>query len=112
MTSTKNILFWTVTIMALVFFSILTFGLYDEFWTVKIKKDIGNYPWGPINENPWYYDNPDLYSTIMLTEGFLFTVALSVLVRQLFKKEKTKILYALMTCFGLFVLFYINGQIR
>jgi len=112
MTTTKNILFWTGTILSFAFFGLLTFGMFDEWWTVKIKKDIENYPWGPINENPWYYDNPNLYSIVMLTEGIFFTVALSVLARQLFKRDKTKILYALMFCFGLFGLMYINGQIR
>jgi hypothetical protein len=112
MTTTKNILFWTITIWALAFFGTLTYGLYDEWWTDKTKKEIGNYPWRPINENPWYYDNPDIYSTAMLTERLLFTIALTVLAGQLYKKDKTKILYALMTCFGLFVLIYINVQLR
>jgi hypothetical protein len=112
MTTTKNILFWTVTILVFAFFGLMTLGIFVEWWNVKIKKDIGNYSWGPINENAWYYNNHDLYSTVMLTEGLLFTIALSILARQIFNKDKTKILYSLMTCIGLFVLMYINGQIR
>ena len=111
MITNKNILFWTVTILVFTFFCLMTFGIFVEWWTFKIKKDIGNYLWGPLNENPWYYDNPNLYSTVMLTEGLLFTIALSILARQIFNKDKTKILYSLMTCIGLFVLIYIKDSI-
>ena len=112
MTTTKNIIFWTGTTLATAFFGLLTVLSFSEWWTVKIKKQTDNYPWGPINENPWYYDTPNLYSSVMLTEGILFTIALTVLARQLIKKDKTKILYTLLVCFGLFIAMLINGQIR
>lgn len=112
MTTPKNILFWTGTTLATLFFGLMTFVSYNEWWTVKIKKQTSGYPWGPINENPWYYDNPDIYSTVMLTEGLVFTVALTILGTQIIKAKKTGVLYALMLCFGLFVLMIINGTIK
>mgnify|MGYP007051650063 FL=1 len=112
MTTTKNIIFWTGTTLATVFFGLLTFMSLYEWWTVKIKNQTDNYPWGPINENPWYYDTPKLYSSVMLTEGILFAIALTVLARQLLKKDKTKIFYTLLACFGLFIAMLVNGQIR
>lgn len=112
MTTTKNIIFWAGTILATAFFGLLTVLSFSEWWTVKIKKQTDNYPWGPINENPWYYGTPNLYSSVMLAEGILFTIALTVLARQLIKKDKTNILYTLLVCFGLFIAILINGQIR
>lgn len=69
MTPFKNIIFWTGTTLATVFFSLLAIISFNKLWTVKIKKQIDGYPWVPINENPWCYDTPNLYSSVMLTEG-------------------------------------------
>jgi len=112
MTTPKNILFWTGTTLATMFFGLLTLMSLSEWWTVKIKKQTSNYPWGPVNENPWYYDNPEIYSTVMLTEGLVFTVALTILTTQIIKVNKKGILYSLMLCFVLFVLMIINGTIK
>ncbi|MFD2035494.1 hypothetical protein ACFSKL_11875 [Belliella marina] len=84
----------------------------SEWSTVKVKKQTDGYPWGPINENPWYYDNPEIYSTVMLTEGIIFTIALTILAIQIIKAKKKDILYALMVCFGLFILMLVNGAIK
>jgi hypothetical protein len=108
----KSILFWTVTILATLFFGLLTFMSLSEWWSIKVKKQTGDYPWRPVNENPWYYDNPDIYSTVMLTEGIVFTVALTILATQIIKAKKTGVLYALMVCFGLFILMLVNGAIK
>jgi formate/nitrite transporter FocA (FNT family) len=48
----------------------------------------------------------------MLTEGFLFTVALTILTSQVLRKDKKKIFYALFFGFGLFIIALVNGQIR
>lgn len=108
MKNTKNIIFWTGTTLATAFFGLLTFMSFNEWWTVKIKMQTDSYPWGSINENPWYYDTPNLYSYVMLTEGVLFTIALTVLAKQLLKKDKKKIFYTLLVCFGLFLAMLVN----
>lgn len=113
----KNIIFWISTILSTLFFVLLTFICYNEWWTVKIKKQIKEYPWGTINENPWYYKTPDIYSTVMFTdvmftEGFLFTIALIILIIQLLKMKKVKILYSIMLYFGLFILMIASSLIN
>jgi hypothetical protein len=90
----------------------LTFISYNEWWTIKVKKQIGLYLWGPSNENPWYYDNPDLYATVMLAEGIIFTIGLTILTTQIIKARKKGVLLTLLFCFGLFVLTMINGSIK
>lgn len=109
---TRTIIFWTTTTVATLFFGLLTFLSFSEWWTVAIKKDVGVYPWGHINDNPWYYDNADLYAKVMLTEGLLMLIVLSVAVWFLTHRQKSKTLYSFMVCFGLFLLMIINGQIQ
>lgn len=108
----KNLLFWTATILTTLFFGLLSFIAFSEWWIVKVKNQTDAYPWGPVNENPWYYDNPDIYSTVMLTEGIAFTFAVTILVTQIIKTNKTGVLYSIMLCFGLFLLMIINGAIK
>jgi hypothetical protein len=112
MTKTKNILFWTGTILTTLFFGLLTFMSLSEWWTIKFKKQTSVYPWGPVNQNPWFYDNPETYSTVMLTEGLVYIVALTILTTQIIKANKKGILYSLMFCFGLFIIMIINSTIK
>ena len=109
---TKHIFFWTASIIATLFFGLLTLLSFSEWWTVAIKKDVGSYPWGHINDNPWYYDNADLYAKVMLTEGVIMFTAVAVTVWFLTQQEKAKTLYSLMACFGLFIFMIINGHIE
>jgi len=107
-----KILFWILTILATIFFGLIDFMSFDEWRIVKLKKDIGGYPWGPINDNPWYYANPDLYAIVMLTEFILMTILLGSVIRNMIKKDKPKILYSLLACFVFFVIIIINGMIQ
>ncbi|MEB2783145.1 hypothetical protein [Algoriphagus persicinus] len=108
----KNILFWIGTGLAILFFGMLAVVSYSEWWTIKVKKHTSGYPWGSINDNPWYYDNPEIYSTVMLTEGIVFTIALAILTTQIIRAKKSRILYSLLLCFGLFILMILNGTIK
>lgn len=108
----NNVFFWTVTTLGTVFFGLITFLSYSEWWTVKVKKQTEGYPWGPVNENPWYFGNPEIYSTVMLIEGIAFTVALVILTIQLIKAKKTGVLYSLLLCTALFILMLVNGNIN
>ena len=69
MVKPKNIVFWVVTALSTLFFGILTFMSLNEWWTIHVKQQTGSYPWGRVNDNPWYYDNPEIYSKVMLIEG-------------------------------------------
>lgn len=110
MKTLKDIFFWAGTILASVFFGLFTFASFSEWWLVKVEKHTRGYAWGPVNENEWYYANPNVYSTVMLIDGIIFTMALIILLRQIIKKDKTKILYALMACSALFILMMIMGE--
>ncbi len=47
------------------------FGLF-EFYNVKIAEMQSIYPFGPINENPCYYQNSSIYGSYNLTSGLIF----------------------------------------
>ena len=44
----------------------------SEFYNVKIAGQESSYPFGPINENQWYYQNASIYSDYNLTSGLIF----------------------------------------
>lgn len=60
---------------ATVFVAFLTFLSFSEFYTVAIKKDIGQYPFGSECA-PNYYETPDLYAYVMLATGCIFGILL------------------------------------
>ena len=108
----RHIFFWTTSIGATFFFGLLTYFSFNEWWAIAIKKELSVYTWGHINDNPWYYDNADLYSKVMLTEGLMMLTAVATTVWFLSHKQKAKTFYSLLTCFGLFVLMLISGHIQ
>lgn len=108
----KQLLFRAGTSLATLFFALMSFMSLSEWWKVKIKKDISTYPWGHMADNPWYYDNPSLYSTVMLAEGLLMLTFLALAVWFIFQKQKTGMLYSLLACSAVFVLMLISSQIQ
>jgi len=107
----KN-LFWFITIPASMFFALIDFISMREWVIVGINNDTEGYPWGPVNENPWYYATPELYSSVMLTYFILMTVLLSFIIWFMARREKKKTIYVLLACSLLFVAMGINGTIQ
>ncbi|HEY6437029.1 MAG TPA: hypothetical protein VIY47_10590 [Ignavibacteriaceae bacterium] len=59
---------------------------------MRIAGHESGYPWGPINDNPRYYQNATIYSIYNLVSGFLFLLAILVSIWGTIKKNK-KILF-------------------
>jgi hypothetical protein len=85
---------------------------FVEWWTVGANKKIDSYPWGQVNENPWFYDNPNLYSNMVLTEAILLAITVSLTLWFMFKRNKAKVLYALLGSLSVFILIILNGSIQ
>lgn len=49
---------------------------FNEYWKVSVNGYTGGYPFGSVNETPWYYKNSSLYSYYNLFCGFLFLIGL------------------------------------
>ena len=66
---------WLLSYISVLAGLLFTFSGLSEFFEVKIKGNISGYPWGSVNENPWYYQTPLTYSTYNLISGILFLAA-------------------------------------
>jgi len=64
----------------------------SEFYEVSIAGHESGYPWGPINENPWYYKNASIYTIYNFVSGILFLLAFLVSIWGSIKKNR-KILF-------------------
>lgn len=107
----NHILFWPASVIALIFFGLQTLLFINEWWTVAILKDVNNYPWGLVNENPWYYKNANIYSKVMLIEGLTMFIGVVFTIWFLTQRQKGRVYYSLLTCFLLFCFMIINSQI-
>ncbi|KAF5042517.1 hypothetical protein DSECCO2_511820 [anaerobic digester metagenome] len=99
-----------VIILAFMFFTMIDIHSIREWIIVRILKHTEQYPWGPVNDNPWYYASPELYSSVVLTESVLLTILLAFVIRFMIRREKKRTVYALLACFLLSVAMIINGK--
>ncbi len=60
---------------ATVFVTLITFSCFSEFYTIAVKNDIDQYPFGSECA-PNYYETPDLYADVMLATGCYFGILL------------------------------------
>lgn len=100
----KHILFWFVVTFGTLLFGLITFGLYSEWWSIAITKNTNAYPWGFVNETPWFYENVETYSTVVLIEAVLLSLGILILLSQIVRMKKTGILYSFLLCFLLLIL--------
>ena len=107
-----KIIYWILTELATVFFGLIDYVIFDEWRIVQIEKDTAGYPWGAVNDNPWYYDNPDLYANVMLVEFIILTVLLGFVIGYMYKNDKPKVLYSLLACLVFIVMIIINAKIQ
>ena len=112
MTVPKNLIFWILTFSATLFFAAIAILLFSEWWTVGFLEQTGGYPWGHINENPWFYGNPNLYAKVVLTEAILLAVPTLLTFWFILKKNKFRIAISLLTSFVILLFVFINGFIQ
>ena len=106
----SKIILWIPTFVIILFFTFISFMSLSEWWNVKIIKEIDKYAWGPINENAWFYETPNLYANVQLIEGIimLFLVVLTG-IKIIQKNQKFK--YWLLSCFIFFILMLVSSNI-
>ncbi len=89
MTNNSNSkLLWTLPYVIVAFGLLFAFMGLSEFYNVKIAKEESAYPFGPINENPWYYQSASTYANYNLTSGLLFLAASILITWATIKKSK------------------------
>lgn len=106
----KNIFSWLPTIIMILFFTMIAFMSYSEWWNITIENKVDKYAWGETNENPWFYHTPKLYSYVMLVEGLIMSSLIILGVKEM-RKRKTKFSNWFIFCFTLIVLMLISSNI-
>lgn len=104
MTNNSNSkLFWTLPYVVVAFGLLFAFMGLSEFYNVKIAGKASAYPFGPINENQWYYQNASVYANYNLISGLMFLIASLLTVWATIKKNKTIVILGI----SLTILFFI-----
>lgn len=96
---------WFLSMSFLFLFAVLPLS---EWWIIGFEKNYDGYAFGLINENSWFYETPELYANVMLTEGLVQTTFISLSIYFFFKKEYKKSNYLLLFFFISFLLALIN----
>ena len=108
----RNLLFWIFLIASVFIAGFFAFVSFSEWFTVGYKGNSGGYPWGPVNDNPWYYASPLTYSKVMLIESIILALGLCFTFYLIVKRNKEKILYGLLGLWTIVIALIVNGQIK
>lgn len=100
------------TIIFTFFLLLLSFLSFHEWINVAIEKNTEDYPWGPINDNPWYYGSPETYANVMLAEGTAIVAGVLFTLYQLFRQHRKRVLTGIISLCLIFILILISGNIR
>lgn len=90
-------------------YMVITTGLFlfllsiSEFYNVAIDGSGSQYPWGAINENPWYYRTPALYAAYQFICSLVFLTASIVTLLGTIRKSQPVAIKGMLTI-GLFFL--------
>lgn len=79
------VIFYILVIAVSLLFSFLNLS---EYYTVGILQEHAAYPFGQVNENPWYYRSPNTYSTYTLITGILYLTGSILLIAGIIKNRK------------------------
>ena len=96
-------LLWIVPYIIVLVGLFFSFAGLSEFYNVAIHRETGVYPWGHVNEVPWYYQTPAIYSAYNLTSGLLF-LSVTVLTFWATVKKSKKLVIAGVSLTILFLL--------
>jgi len=84
----NNKLLWTLPYFIVLVGLFFSYAGLSEFYNVAIKGETGTYPWGLVNEVPWYYRTPSTYSTYNLISGLLFSAVTILTLWATVKKDR------------------------
>lgn len=86
-------------------FALCSYICLNEWWMVYIRQKTLNYIWGPENNNPWYFESPQLYGRVMFIEGLVMLCLLALTIYLIWKRRRKAAVCLLLA--GLFMIFLI-----
>ena len=70
MTKARKLTIWVMGTIGMLLSLFMAFVEFSEVYRVTAT-DV-KYPWGPVNNNPWYYANERVYLIYALVSGLIF----------------------------------------
>jgi hypothetical protein len=108
----RNFIFWIFVVMTILFTGYWAFIAFHEWFIVGYTGKTAGYPWGPVNENAWYFKTPAIYSKVMLVEFILLAAGLGLAIYRVIKLNKVSILYTLLGLWFLMILMLLNASFK
>lgn len=102
-------------IALILLFTVVIFFSYfniSEWYNIEILEKTGGYPWGKVNDNPWYYKNPMTYAYVNLLFGILYFLTALLIAYFSYKKHKRGLIYTLIGFITIFLFMVINASIK
>ena len=101
-----------ITILFIFIFGAIDIILFLELVNVLILGDLEAYPWGLINNNPWFYANSDLYKYILFVKFIILTTLLSLVIRAMLKKDHKRKSLFFFLCSVFVIIIIISSKIQ
>ena len=108
----NNKLLWTLPYIFVAVGLLFAFIGLSEFYNIKIAGKETSYPFGHINDNPWYYQSAATYATYNLTSGTLFLIASTVTIWATIKKSRMPLILGITMTIIFFTVELISGKVQ
>jgi hypothetical protein len=113
MTNNNNSKFlWTLPYVIVAVGLLFSFIGLSEFYNIKIAGEESAYPFGPVNENQWYYQNASTYASYNLTSGLMFLAASLLTVWATIKKNRTLVVLGICLTILFFIAELISSKVQ
>jgi hypothetical protein len=113
MTNNSNSkLLWTLPYVVVAFGLLFAFIGLSEFYNVKIAGQESAYPFGPVNENQWYYQNASVYASYNLTSGLMFLTASLLTVSATIKKNRAFVILGISLTALFFIAELVSSKVQ
>lgn len=98
----KQPFFLVASMLSCCLFALCSYLCLSEWWMVYIRQKTLNYIWGTGNNNPWYFESPQLYGRVMFMEGLVMLCLLALTTYLILKKRRKAAICLLLA--GLFMI--------
>jgi hypothetical protein len=112
MLNRKTKIIYIISGFLIVFGFLFSINLLREFYTVIIRNEIKDYPWGFINENPWYYENPKKYGIFCFVFGLLYLLSSVITFWSIRKNKVSATVIGSISIFIVHLIVVVNGKIQ
>lgn len=102
------------TALTFLFIIVVAFSYFNisEWYDIAMLNKTSDYPWGEINNNPWYYKDPNSYAKVTLLFGISYSVTAILIAYFGYKKYNKALIYTVIGFLLIFFSMMINAGIE